>query len=133
MLLNHTTAFSNSHMVAPADARSFGATLTAQTRVETEAGWTTVDTLRAGDAIATLDGGFAKITAIKTPRETAPLVHIPGGVLSNCSDIALPANAYVGMRTPARWIDAPTVSLPVRALRGWRGIRPTLFCGGDLA
>lgn len=133
MLLNHTTAFSDIQAVALETAPCFRATLTAQTRLETEAGWVTVDTLQAGDAVATLDGGFATITGITRPRSAAPLVHIPGGTLHNCSDVAVPGDAYVGLRAPDRWIDTPIVSLPVQALSGWRGVRPTLFSGGDLA
>lgn len=134
MFLNHTTAFSHAAPIATKAApTSFCATLTATTALETEAGWVTVDSLRAGDRVATLDGGFAQITAIKTASQPAPLVHIPGGVLSTCSGIALPSDARLGIRTPDRWVETPVVSVPLRALSGWRGIRPTLFHGPDLA
>lgn len=133
MFLNHDTAFADITPVAAATAPSFSATLTAHTLLETERGWTSVDALQAGDCVATLDGGFAQITAITTPPRAAPLVHIPGGVLSTCSDISLPADAHVALHTNARWVDAPVVSVPVKALSGWRGIRPTLFNGPDLA
>ena len=133
MFLNHDAAFADITPVATSVPPRISATMTAHTLLETEAGWTTVDTLQAGDAVATLDGGFATITAITKPGRTAPLVHIPGGVLSTCSDIALPADAHVALHTPAGWSDAPVVSIPVKALSGWRGVRPTLFHGPDLA
>lgn len=133
MFLNHDTAFANNTAIESQAPKRNSATVTAQTLLETEHGWTSVDTLRAGDAVATLDGGFAEITAIAHPERAAPLVHIPGGVLSTCSDVALPAHAHIALHTPARWIDAPIVSVPVKALSGWCGIRPTLFNGPDLA
>ncbi|APX11723.1 hypothetical protein [Tateyamaria omphalii] len=130
MFLNHDTAFAD---ITPVATRRISAMLTAHTLLETEAGWRTVDALQAGAAVATLDGGFAEITAITKPDRAAPLVHIPGGVLSACSDISLPADAHVALHTPAGWSDAPVVSIPVKALSGWRGVRPTLFHGPDLA
>ncbi|MBY5932282.1 hypothetical protein KUV51_04655 [Tateyamaria omphalii] len=130
MFLNHDTAFAD---ITPVSTPSICATLTAHTVLETETGWRTVDALQVGDAVATLDGGFAEITAIKNPSRTSPLVHVPGGVLSTCSDISLPADAHVALHTPSGWMDAPVVSVPVKALSGWRGIRPTLFHGPDLA
>ncbi|WP_147105939.1 hypothetical protein [Tateyamaria sp. syn59] len=130
MFLNHDTAFAH---VTPVAATRISATLTAHTLLETEAGWRSVDALQAGDAVATLDGGFAEITAITKPDRAAPLVHIPGGVLSTCSDISLPADAHIALHAPAGWSDAPVVSIPVKALSGWRGVRPSLFRAPDLA
>ncbi|WP_299591738.1 hypothetical protein [uncultured Tateyamaria sp.] len=132
MFLNHDAAFADITPIKTPAIPHISATVTAHTLLETENGWDTVDTLQAGDAIATLDGGFAEITAITHPDRSAQLVHIPGGVLSTCSEIALPADAHIALHTPARWIDAPVVSVPVKALSGWRGIRPTLFNGPDL-
>lgn len=132
MFLNHDTAFADITPITEIAASQISATLSAHTLLETECGWSSVDALQAGDCVSTLDGGFAQITAITKPNRAAPLVHIPGGVLSTCSDIALPADAYIALHTPARWIDHPVVSVPVKALSGWRGIRPTLFNGPDL-
>lgn len=132
MFLNHDAAFADITPVKTPAAPQISATVTAHTLMETESGWAAVDSLQAGDAVATLDGGFAEITAITRPDRSAPLVHIPGGVLSTCSEIAVPADAHVALHTPARWIDAPVVSVPVKALSGWCGIRPTLFNGPDL-
>ena len=134
MFLNHDAAFTTfAPATRPARRRDARATLSAQTRIETPRGWISVDAAMAGDRVATLDGGFATITAISRPKMTAPLVHVPGGVLSTCSDVALPADARVALTPPARWSDAPVVSVPLRGLSGWRGVRPTLFAGPDLA
>ncbi len=132
MLLNHTTAFTTFSPAITSAPRGHRATLSAQTLLETPTGWTSVDTLQAGDKVATLDGGFAPIAAISRPDRHAPLVHVPGGVLSTCSDIALPGDARIALTPPARWSQAPVVSVPVKALSGWHGIRPTLFAGPDL-
>ncbi|MEM6372962.1 MAG: Hint domain-containing protein [Pseudomonadota bacterium] len=133
MFLNHDAAFTTFTPAILPSTPDHTATLTAQTRLETPKGWCTVDTLSVGDRVATMDGGFAAITAISRPKRRAPLVQVPGGVLSTCSDVALPADARVALSPPARWSQAPVVSAPVKALSGWRGIRPTLFAGPDLA
>lgn len=135
MLLNHDTAFAafTPANASPSAERTHTTTLSAQTLLETPSGWATVDTLRAGDDVATLDGGFVRICAISRPERRAPLIHVPGGVLSNCSDVSLPSDARVALTPPARWSQAPVVSVPIKALCGWNGIRPTLFAGPDLA
>lgn len=133
MFLNHDAAFTTFTPALTAETVDHTATLTAQTRLETRHGWASVDALSIGDSVATLDGGFAQITAISRPKRRAPLVQVPGGVLSTCSDMCLPADAHIALRAPARWGHAPIVSAPIKALSGWNGIRPTLFAGPDLA
>ena len=133
MFLNHDAAFTTFTPALTSAKADHTATLTAQTRLETRRGWACVDTLSVGDSVATLDGGFAQITAISHPKRRAPLVQVPGGVLSTCSDMSLPADAHIALRAPARWGYAPVVSAPIKALSGWNGIRPTLFAGPALA
>jgi len=133
MFLNHDTAFTTFVPAIQTAQRDHTATLAAQTRLETPRGWASVDALSVGDSVATMDGGFAEITAITHPKRRMPLVQVPGGVLSTCSDVALPADAHIALTPPARWSQAPVVSVPLRALSGWNGIRPTLFAGPDLA
>lgn len=133
MFLNHDAAFTTFTPAIQSTQRDHTATLGAQTRLETPRGWASLDALCVGDSVATLDGGFARITAITHPKRRAPLVQVPGGVLSTCSDVALPADAHVALTPPARWSQAPVVSVPIKALSGWNGIRPTLFAGPDLA
>ncbi|MEQ3710616.1 MAG: hypothetical protein ABNH38_03930 [Tateyamaria sp.] len=133
MFLNHDAAFTTFAPTVHPNFPQYTATLSAQTRLETTRGWASVDDLIAGDRVATMDGGFATITAIAHPKQRAPLVHVPGGVLSTCSDVALPADGHIALTPPARWSQAPVVSVPIKALSGWNGIRPTLFAGPDLA
>ncbi|WP_299725241.1 hypothetical protein [uncultured Tateyamaria sp.] len=133
MFLNHDAAFTTFTPAIQPNQPDHTATLSAQTRLETPRGWASLDALCVGDSVATLDGGFARITAITHPKRRAPLVQVPGGVLSTCSDISLPADAHVALTPPARWSQAPVVSVPIKALSGWNGIRPTLFAGPDLA
>ena len=131
MFHNHNAAF-KTFTPAPVVA-DVSATVSAQTIVETPHGWRSVDTLRAGDSVATLDGGFAEITAITAPTNVEPMIRIPGGVLNSCSDVALPASTHLALTPTSRYSEAPVVSAPLKALSGWRGIRPTLFNAPDLA
>lgn len=133
MFLKHDAAFTTFTPAPTSSQPDYTTTLTAQTRLETPRGWVCVDTLSVADSVATLDGGFARIIAISRPKRQMPLVKVPGGVLSNCSDMTLPADAHVALSPSARWSEAPVVSAPIKAFSGWRGIRPTLFAGPDLA
>ncbi|MFL4470883.1 hypothetical protein ACERZ8_13685 [Tateyamaria armeniaca] len=133
MFLNHDAAFTTFSPAMQSSLPDHTATLSAQTKLETPRGWASVDALSVGDRVATMDGGFATITAISHPKRRAPLVQVPGGVLSTCSDISLPADAHIALTPPARLSQAPVVSAPIKALSGWNGIRPTLFAGPDLA
>ena len=131
MFLNHTTAFAE---FAPAKIVETAPTLTlgADTMLETATGWLPVDQLAAGDAVATLDGGLTSIQSI-SKSGSAPLIHVPGGTLSACSDCALPVHSRVALEQPAHLGEAPIVSVPLLALVGWRGIRHAVAQGTDLA
>lgn len=134
MFHNHTTAFVDFNAaITPAPSPAAQTTLSGETLVETLHGWVAARTLRAGDALATLDGGFVPITAIRTPEITSAMVRIPGGALSNCSDVMLPGNVHVGLDLPGHISDAPLVTAPLNALCGWNGIRPTLSGAAELA
>lgn len=136
MFQNHSTAFAEFQAAIPAAPLSISGsqtTLSGETLVETPHGWVAARTLQTGDALATLDGGFVPITAITTPRVTSAMVHIPGGALSNCSDVMLPGHVHVGLDLPAHLSDAPLVTAPLNALCGWNGIRPTLSGTATLA
>jgi len=134
MFYNHTTDFAQFNTaLTPAPALAAHCTLSGETMVETQQGWVAARTLRAGDALATLDGGFAPISAITKPDITNAMVHIPGGALSNCSDVVLPGDVHVGLELPAHVSDAPMVTAPLSALCGWRGIRPTFAGSSELA
>ena len=133
MFLNHDAAFTTFAPAINDTLPQHTATLSAQTKLETKRGWASGDDLIVGDRVSTMDGGFATITAITHPKRRAPLVQVPGGVLSTCSDVALPADSHIALSPPTRWSQVPVVSVPIKALSGWNGIRPTLFAGPDLA
>lgn len=134
MFHNHNTAFAAfDPALTTAAASAAQSTLSGETMVETPQGWVAAHTLRAGDALATLDGGFAPITAISTSNVTGAMVRIPGGALSNCSDVVLPGDVHVGLELPNHVSDAPFVTVPLSALCGWQGIRPTLVGAAELA
>ena len=122
MFLNHDAAFETFAPVTPVSALGHRLTLTASTLIEAERGWLCAAELTSGDSVATLDGGFAELRAVETAPD-APLIHIPGGTLSTCSDAVLPADTHVALDMPAAFSDAPVVSVPLQALVGWRGIR----------
>lgn len=131
MFHNHDTAFAQfDPAITPAADNGPCTTLSAQTRVETERGWVAVQNLRAGDAVATYDGGFVPITAIRPTGVTSAMVHVPGGVLSTCSDVALPGDSHVVLDLPGQ---SALVTVPLNALCGWRGIRPTLQGAAELS
>lgn len=132
MFLNHQTAFDTFAPVTTENALRHTITATASTVLETAQGWRPVSDLQAGDRVATLDGGFAEITGIANAAP-AQLVRVPGGTLSACSDITLPADCHVALPLPATVSEAPVVSVPLKALIGWSGIRPAMFRASDLA
>lgn len=131
MFLNHTAAFTDftaAKIIETAPALTLGA----DTMLETPAGWLPVEQLAAGDAVATLDGGFTPIQSI-ADSTSAPMIHVPGGTLSACSDCSLPVHTRVALEQPAHLGDAPVVSVPLLALVGWRGIRHAVTHAAGLA
>jgi hypothetical protein len=99
------------------------------TMVETAQGWTAIADLTAGDAVATLDGGFVPLAWVGDTQPVVDALFVPARALNNCSDIILPAETLVGIEAPLHF-DAKSdhVSLPLAALEGLRGI-----CKSDAA
>ena len=101
---------------------------TAGTMVETEAGWRVVDSLKAGDRVATLDGGVAEVKSVvsRPAPSTCRLWHIPAGSLNNCSDLRLASGQHVALTDPEveTLFDTHCVLVPVAAMAGFRGIQP---------
>lgn len=100
--------------------------LLAGTRVETRGGWRTVETLRSGDLVHTLDGGLRRIEAIDRrwtlPGQTADVVRVPGGLFGNCAALDLlpeqhvmidldPADGAAGDLPDALAVLAPAAAL----------------------
>lgn len=125
MFLKHDIEFANFTHLANITAGA-SAILTAGTRVETPDGWRRVDGLSAGDAIATRDGGFARIVSLTAAAVPTTPWLVPGGALDNCSDLILPATTAVALRRPRAMRShlAPLLLAPVETLAGFRGIRP---------
>ena len=122
MFLSHETAFQTFAPVPPIAALDHNITTCGATLLDTETGWKPARALKAGDSVATLDGGFTQIRSVSTAAPTQ-LIHVPGGTLGACTDLLLPATASVALHVPASISDAPILSVPLQALCGWQGIR----------
>lgn len=77
--------------------------IVAGTLVEGARGWVSVETLRIGDMVQTLDGGLARVHALDRrtlvqAAETA-LIMVPGGMHDACSDLMLVPGQHVLMDT----------------------------------
>ena len=111
--------FDAASIPATPDLSGAAVTLSAGAFVETARGWTRASDVRAGDRIASLDGGFVPLAWIRrAPATRCSLV--PAGALGNCTDLALPADAFVGLDAPEHLGADSTdiLSAPLRALMG---------------
>lgn len=129
MFTRHTTDFAQFTLATdvPATPQSTTATLAlnAHTMLETPNGFVPAHSLRPGDSVASLDGGFTRIAATTTPScAQSEMLHIPAGAIDNCTAMLIPLDALVGVAVPETCVDleATHVALPARALIGWRGI-----------
>lgn len=124
MLLDHKTAFADFTAI-PQARREQVPGFAAQTLVETASGWRPAGSLRPGDHVATVDGGFRPLVSVTRTRPL-PLDHwcIPGGTFGTCSDLVVSARHHLAIRHPAcrRLFGLPLVVAPVSALGGFRGI-----------
>lgn len=146
MLLDHNTAFADHRPVRtrqaaesprarplsprlPLPPRTEISALPDGTMLETRDGWRAVETLGPGDAVATLDGGFAMLTGLRR-RRLAPgrMRHwrIPAGTFNTCSDLRLSAGQHIALAGPEcdRLFGAPCVLAPIATMAGFRGIAP---------
>lgn len=85
-------SFATVILICPAPGTAAPASgLLAGTRIETMTGWRTVDTLRSGDLVQTLDGGLRQVRRLRRRRVRPAdgLIHLPGGILSNNSDLVV--------------------------------------------
>lgn len=102
--------------------------------VETEAGWRPVETLGIGHRVATYDGGFCPLVRVERrhlwPVAGAHLIHVPGGALDNCSDLALMPGQQVLIASDIAEavLDRAAVLVPAAALIGYRGIARQPLC-----
>jgi len=99
--------------------------LAAGTLVETGSGWHPVEALRMGDRVQTLDGGLARILGLHRTvmQATGFFMAVPGGLIDNCSDLALLPDQHLLLDTgsdPA-FPDDLFVLVPALALDGIGG------------
>ncbi|MCL4188974.1 MAG: Hint domain-containing protein [Rhodobacteraceae bacterium] len=94
--------------------------------VATEAGWRPVETLQPGARVATFGGGLRAVTRVMRQQlpAGAALVHVPGGCLSACADLALLPDQPVLLATGSaeRVMEEAHAFVWARALVGRFGI-----------
>ena len=96
--------------------------IVAGTLLETETGWRSVDSLRIGDRVHTLDGGLSRILALDhrslAQQAESALIRVPGGLYDACSDLMLVPGQHVLIDTlgDANLGPAPFVLVPAMAL-----------------
>lgn len=101
--------------------------LMAGTLVESARGWVPVEDLRIGDDVQSYDGGLARVVGLDrnwiVASGEAYLLHLPGGALDNCSDLALlpGQNVLVDTLGDAGLPDDLAVLIPAAALEGVLG------------
>ncbi len=106
------------------------------TLVETDRGWRPIESLRPGAGIMSYDGGLCKLQEIRPVTIAAAacaergMLHVPAGVLDNCSELNLHDNQWIMIDHPAvyAYLDISTVLIPARALEGFRGIARNHEC-----
>ena len=128
MFMPHITDFNATPATRVPQMPQSGLVLSRDTLLETANGWKPAAEISKGEAVARLDGGFARVTGHARSSLSGDAVRVPAGVLGACSDVVLPVESYVGVTPPAQSIhEAPCVSLPASALIGYRGIRAAQF------
>ncbi len=102
--------------------------LIAGTLVEGAKGWKLVEDLRIGDAVHSYDGGLCRVLGLDrhwiAPSWREYLVHLPGGVLDNCSDLTLLPGQHLLIDTlgDETLPEAIVALIPAAALEGWLGV-----------
>lgn len=131
MLLNHSQDFAqflpsdiSAQPGLPLPKRVEISAFRAGTLLETPSGWRPAESLKTGDQVFTLDGGFAQITGIRRHVTPARALHVPAGSLNNCSDMTLTSGQHVAMLEPEceTLFQTPCVLVPAAAMIGFRGI-----------
>lgn len=106
--------------------------ISAGTRIATGSGWRAVETLRPGDAVLTLEGGYQPLAGVRSfrypdraaPPAVWPLI-VPRGAL-DCREpiLLLPDQTVLIECDQADLLFGTALALiPALALDGWRGIR----------
>lgn len=101
-------------------------TLSADCHLDTPNGWVPVAQLKAGDAVATLDGDFVPLNSAGRLKPANDAMLVPAGALDNSTDVILPNDTLIGLEAPLDFdAESDHISVPLSALDGVRGIRPS--------
>lgn len=97
--------------------------LASDTMVETEQGFVPVSQLKAGDRVATLDGGFAELAWVSDDHNPTAAYYVPARALGNCAAMMLPETTQIGIEAPLGYdASCDHLSLPIAAFEGRHGI-----------
>lgn len=126
--------------------------IVAGTRVAVPGGWRTVEDLKPGEEVMTVDNGPRRLVDVRRralwsgaepcPADLSPLA-VPPAALGNRTPLLLLPESLVLVESEVAEASygAPFVLVPAAALEGWRGIAPiaphrrvetvSLHCDGD--
>ena len=111
------------------DARTTG--MVAGTKVATNAGWASVETIREGQQVLTFDGGLQTVIAVTRHSRMADThdisswpLSVPAGALGNRADMTILPHQSVMIESDAAEDMAgdPFALIPGASLAGFRGI-----------
>ena len=124
MFTRHNTTFAD--IKSTIAVKGAIASIGCDAMVETEQGFKAAGALLPGETIATLDGGFVPVSWVGQSAYALTSHHVPAGALDNCADLDLPSDTLIGIEAPLEFeATSDMISMPVSALEGHCGIRPT--------
>ena len=127
MFMKDFTRTARSVIAAELLTRPVTSGVVAGTLVETATGWRSIETLRMGDLVQSLDGGLVKVLGLDRrslrPEMGQAIVTIPGGTLDACSDLQVLPGQHLLLDTlqDANLPDDAFALIPALALDGWQG------------
>ena len=130
MFMQDTARFTIAARVLPMSpfAAPVSSGLVAGTRVDTETGWRSVETLRTGQLVYTHDGGLQPVLRVDRsflmPGCGARLLCLPGGAFGACADLVLLAGQHVLIDTRDPRPEAAQALVPAAALERAMGCTP---------
>jgi hypothetical protein len=126
MFLKDFTRTASADSLQPVIPATLACGLTADTLIETRAGWQPAARLAIGSRVQSLDGGAALVLGVtQCEVRNLPGILIPGPLADNCADLLLPAQQGLLLDTlqdPAL-PDADFVLVPALAFLALQGCR----------